>query len=182
MIRTQRGPEGQRVTRLRMRRARFGATTAGVMLWAGAANWLGAQAVSQEREASVEVRTEWLESQRAYPGTTYLQNPVYAARAASVAQAFRASAGAFPITSWRSVGPFGFLTSGFYGSSPNPDGGRIRAVAIHPTNPNIVYAGAASGGVWRSLNGGATWTPLTDAQCSLNTGSIAIDRVDPRSV
>jgi hypothetical protein len=178
--RTRRGLAGQRVARACKRRATAGVITA--LLWAAAANWLGAQAVKQEREASIEVRTEWLESQRAYPGTAYLQNPVYAARAAAVAQGFRSSAGAFPITSWRAVGPFGFLTSGFYGSSPNPDGGRIRAVAIHPTNPNIVYAGSASGGVWRTVNGGATWTPLTDAQCSLNTGSIAIDPVDPRII
>ena len=80
------------------------------------------------------------------------------------------------------MGPFGFQTSGFYGSSPNADGGRIRAIAIHPTNPSIVYAGSASGGVWRTTNGGATWTPLTDNQCSLNTGSIAIDPVNPNIV
>ena len=164
-------------------RSRMQLATTALMLCAAAVRVLGAQGVPQEREASVEVRIEWMERQRAYPGTAYLQNPIYAARAATVvAQGVRASSGAFPITTWRAIGPFGFLTSGFYGSSPNPDGGRIRAVAIHPTNPSIVYAGAASGGVWRSLNGGATWTPLTDAQCSLNTGSIAIDPVDPRIV
>lgn len=143
---------------------------------------LQAQADSNVREASNEERTAWIEQQRAYPYATYLQNPVYAARAAALATAPRANSGVLPITSWRSVGPFGFQTSGFYGSSPNTDGGRIKTVAIHPTNPSILFAGSASGGVWRSTNGGATWSPRTDTQCSLNTGAIALDPVDPTIV
>ena len=145
--------------------------------------------VEEQREAGFEVRREWMESVRAYPFGEYTQNPVYAARAAAFGAAFRAparatagAASSMLVPPWRSVGPFGFQTSGFYGSSPNADGGRIRAIAIHPTNPSIVYAGSASGGVWRTNNGGATWTPLTDTQCSLNTGSIAIDPVNPNIV
>ena len=140
--------------------------------------------VEEQREAGFEVRREWMEKLRAYPYGEYTQNPVYAARAA----AFRAPASAksgvssILVAPWRSIGPFGFQTSGFYGSSPNADGGRIRAIAIHPTNPSIIFAGSASGGVWRTTNGGATWTPLTDNQCSLNTGSIAIDPVNPSIV
>lgn len=147
----------------------------------------GAQ-VEEQREAGFDVRREWMEKLRAYPFGEYTQNPVYAARAAAVS-ALRAPSSvksgalsSIQVAPWRSVGPFGFQTSGFYGSSPNADGGRIRAIAIHPTNPSIVYAGSASGGVWRTTNGGATWTPLTDNQCSLNTGSIAIDPVNPSIV
>ena len=146
----------------------------------------GAQAqVVEVREAGFEVRREWMEQLRAYPFGEYTQNPVYAARVSAVSATrgagFRTPSGqaSMQMAPWRSVGPFGFQTSGFYGSSPNADGGRIRAIAIHPTNPSIVYAGSASGGVWRTVNGGATWTPLTDNQCSLNTGSIAIDPVNP---
>ncbi len=141
--------------------------------------------VEEQREADFEVRREWMERLRAYPFGEYTQNPVYAARATSLRAPASMRSGAqfnMPVAPWRSVGPFGFQTSGFYGSSPNADGGRIRAIAIHPTNPSIVYAGAASGGVWRTTNGGATWTPLTDNQCSLNTGSIALDPVNPNIV
>ena len=138
--------------------------------------------VEEQREASFEVRREWMEQQRAYPFDSYTQNPVYAARAAALSRTagFRTQGAA--VAPWRAVGPFGFQTSGYFGSSPNADGGRIRAIAIHPTNPSIVYAGAASGGVWRTANGGATWTPLTDTQCSLNSGSIALDPVNPEIV
>ena len=53
--------------------------------------------------------------------------------------------------------------------------GRVTAIAVDPTNSGIVYLGAAEGGVWKTTDGGATWTPLTDSQPSLAVGSIAID-------
>src|SRR5438105_4658478 len=37
--------------------------------------------------------------------------------------------------------------------------GRVRALAVHPTDPTIVYAGVASGGVFKSIDGGETWSP-----------------------
>jgi hypothetical protein len=53
---------------------------------------------------------------------------------------------------------------------------------VHPANPNIVYVGAAQGGVYRSLDGGATWTPLMDSALSLAIGAITIDPLDPTRV
>ncbi|OYT68209.1 MAG: hypothetical protein CFK48_12425, partial [Armatimonadetes bacterium CP1_7O] len=40
--------------------------------------------------------------------------------------------------------------------------GRVNAVAYDPVNPNVYYIGAPQGGVWKTTDGGATWTPLTD--------------------
>jgi hypothetical protein len=156
-----------------MRRVRVRSALAATAALLGAFDTIAAQ--GEVREAGFEVRNEWFESQRAYPFAEYRQNAVAAVRAMP---AMRTS-GSMVVTPWRSLGPFGFQTSGYYGSSPSPDGGRIRTVAIHPTNPSIIYAGSASGGVWRTTNGGASWTPLTDFQCTLTTGSIAIDPVDP---
>jgi photosystem II stability/assembly factor-like uncharacterized protein len=48
-------------------------------------------------------------------------------------------------------------------------------LAVDPTNASIVYLGGAQGGVWKSIDAGATWTPKTDSQASLTIGSIAID-------
>jgi photosystem II stability/assembly factor-like uncharacterized protein len=53
--------------------------------------------------------------------------------------------------------------------------GRLNSIAIDPTNTNIIYAAGATGGVWKTTNGGTSWTPLTDTQCSTAMGSIAID-------
>lgn len=57
--------------------------------------------------------------------------------------------------------------------------GRLTAIAVHPTNPNVIYVGGAQGGVWKTTNGGANWTPLTDRECSLAMGWIVLDPVDP---
>ena len=84
---------------------------------------------------------------------------------------------------WTSVGPRGFyMDNGFYGSLPQLESGRAPALAFHPTDRFTLYAGTASGGVWKSTNEGASWVPLTDTECSLVTGSIAIDPVNPEIV
>ena len=60
--------------------------------------------------------------------------------------------------------------------------GRLTAIAVHPTIPTTIYAGGAQGGVWKTVNGGSSWTPLTDDQCSLAIGSIVIDQAAPNIV
>ncbi|MBM3961554.1 MAG: hypothetical protein FJ306_06590, partial [Planctomycetes bacterium] len=57
-------------------------------------------------------------------------------------------------------------------------GGRIGAVAGVPGDPTTVWAGAASGGVWKSTDGGVRFTPVFDEQDCASIGAIAID---PRS-
>jgi hypothetical protein len=57
----------------------------------------------------------------------------------------------------------------------NPVSGRVSAIEVDPTDPNKVYAGAAQGGVYRSLDGGATWAPLMDNALSLAIGALALD-------
>lgn len=76
-----------------------------------------------------------------------------------------------------------------YGPSPIPDGttidrtdptsGRTISLAVHPANSLIVYAGTAGGGLYRSIDGGSTWTSLFDMAASLAIGSLAISPVDP---
>ena len=74
---------------------------------------------------------------------------------------------------WRVLGPDRTDSWGAWTS------GRVSAIAIHPRNPDIVYIGAAQGGVWRTDNAGGSWRPLTDNECSLAMGSIAVDPVNP---
>ncbi|MYK65528.1 MAG: hypothetical protein F4022_03560 [Gemmatimonadetes bacterium] len=74
---------------------------------------------------------------------------------------------------WRALGPDRVNTNGVFTA------GRVSTIAIHPTDMNILYAGGAQGGVWKSDDAGANWRPLTDHECSLAMGSIAIDPVNP---
>ena len=61
---------------------------------------------------------------------------------------------------------------------PGNIGGRTRSLLINPTNPNVMYAGAVAGGVWRTTDSGATWFPLTDLAANLAVSSLAMDPND----
>jgi uncharacterized protein (TIGR03437 family) len=64
----------------------------------------------------------------------------------------------------------------------SPTSGRVNSIAIDPRDTNVIYIGAAEGGVWKTTDGGASWKPLTDTQPSLATGAIAIDPSNPDTV
>lgn len=65
---------------------------------------------------------------------------------------------------------------------PSGMSGRIVAIDAVHSNPNIIYLGAASGGVWKTINGGNEWEPVFDEQPLLNIGSIAIQQSNPSVV
>ena len=60
--------------------------------------------------------------------------------------------------------------------------GRATAVVVDPTNSNKIYLGTAQGGVWRSLDGGATWTPIFDNAQSLAIGALALAPSSPTTL
>ncbi len=63
-----------------------------------------------------------------------------------------------------------------------PSGNRMIAIAGVPGDPNTYYAGAASGGVWKSVDGGIHWTPIFDGQDAQSIGSLAIAPSDSNIV
>ena len=69
---------------------------------------------------------------------------------------------------WRLVGPF--------------RGGRVEAVTGIPGNPYVFYFGAVAGGVWKTTNGGASWTPIFDKEPNPSIGAIAIAPSDPNVI
>jgi photosystem II stability/assembly factor-like uncharacterized protein len=60
--------------------------------------------------------------------------------------------------------------------------GRITAIDAVNSNPDIIYAGAASGGVWLSTSGGVTWESIFDKESTLSIGAIAIQQDNPSVV
>ncbi|MGB6719106.1 MAG: hypothetical protein WBE47_19330, partial [Candidatus Acidiferrales bacterium] len=61
-------------------------------------------------------------------------------------------------------------------------GNRVSAVAGVPGDPNTYYAGAASGGLWKSSDGGNRWDPIFDKEPVAAIGSIAVAASDPNVV
>ncbi|NJO56565.1 MAG: hypothetical protein HC834_09795, partial [Rhodospirillales bacterium] len=53
--------------------------------------------------------------------------------------------------------------------------GRVSALAVHPSDENVLYLGTASGGLWKTTNGGTGWSSIFDATGTQTIGSLAID-------
>jgi photosystem II stability/assembly factor-like uncharacterized protein len=60
--------------------------------------------------------------------------------------------------------------------------GRTTGLAADPTNANVIYLAASNGGVWKTTDGGTTWTPLTDDQPNLVMGAIAVAPSSPNVI
>jgi photosystem II stability/assembly factor-like uncharacterized protein len=60
--------------------------------------------------------------------------------------------------------------------------GRVGDIAIDPKKPDTWYVAVASGGVWKTVNGGTTWTPLFDKESSFSIGCVTIDPRDSNIV
>ena len=67
------------------------------------------------------------------------------------------------------------LHTGWTSLGPGNIGGRTRSLVIHPTNPNIMWAGSVGGGVWRTDNGGQNWSPVNDLMANLAVTCLVID-------
>lgn len=76
---------------------------------------------------------------------------------------------------WTSLGPFN-VPSGYDGYRGL---GRVNALAFHPTDVNTIWAGAPSGGLWVTHNGGNTWSTYTDGLPTLGVSAIVVNYNNP---
>ena len=77
----------------------------------------------------------------------------------------------FSTEQWSSLGP---------NKAPADFGiGRVNCITFDPTNNNIVWLGTPDGGLWKSMNGGNTWTSNTDWLPNIGVADIAIDSLNP---
>jgi photosystem II stability/assembly factor-like uncharacterized protein len=61
-------------------------------------------------------------------------------------------------------------------------GGRITALAVVPTKPSTMYVAAASGGLWKTINQGNTWTPVFDNQSTASLGDVVVSASNPEII
>jgi len=76
----------------------------------------------------------------------------------------------------------GISPGGWTWIGPGNIGGRTRALLIHPTNQNVIYAATVGGGVWRTTNGGATWSALTGFSANLASCTMAMHPANPNTI
>ena len=67
---------------------------------------------------------------------------------------------------FRSIGPAGMS-------------GRVTAIDVDPRDERVIYAGSASGGLWKSQNAGQSWTPIWDEQPNPSIGAVRVDPSNP---
>ncbi len=66
----------------------------------------------------------------------------------------------------------------FRSIGPGVESGRVMSIAVNPKKKSEFYVGVASGGVWKTVNDGTTWTPLFDGQGSYSIGWVELDPND----
>ena len=77
---------------------------------------------------------------------------------------------------WSILGP---IPKPFNGTGQPNGNGRLNCIAFHPTDPNVIYVGAPSGGLWKSNNNGLTWTEYSNGLTRLGVSSIVINPSNP---
>jgi photosystem II stability/assembly factor-like uncharacterized protein len=65
---------------------------------------------------------------------------------------------------------------------PAINSGRVVDFAVHPDAHQIIYAATASGGLWKTVNGGITWNPIFDKEKSYSIGCVTLDPSNPNVV
>ncbi|MEJ7863381.1 MAG: BACON domain-containing carbohydrate-binding protein, partial [Pyrinomonadaceae bacterium] len=136
--------------------------------------------IEDEFEGDKEERKNWFLSQRMYPFSelpaqarrkAWSNRPRKAAEGAAEGNSPETAALEAAATSWTPIGPA--PTSSKFPNNWGITSGRINAIAVSPSDSQLILIGAATGGIWRSTDGGNTFTATSDNHVDLAVGSIA---------
>jgi len=105
-------------------------------------------------------RARFENQQRSYPFKSYPVGKRFGTLIEVLNMKFAVNMNDLPV--WQAIGPGNV-------------GGRLNAIAVDPIDDNTLYVGGVSSGVWKTINGGNSWTPLTDDLPSLSIGALAVD-------
>jgi immune inhibitor InhA-like protein len=117
--------------------------------------------------ADLRDRRAWYEMSLLYAPFESLPPPNWRAKALADGKAI--AKGLLAGYSWTSLGPTNYQVGG-----SDLAQGRASCLWVHPTNANFIFAGFADGGVWKTTDGGGSWTPISDFEVSTSIGSIDV--------
>jgi hypothetical protein len=92
------------------------------------------------------------------------------------------SGGAVARSAGNSLAKSGALASDWQALGPGNIGGRTRGLLIHPTTPNIMWAGSVAGGIWKTTDGGSSWVPKADLVVNIAVNSLILDPRNPNNM
>ncbi|MEN8163908.1 MAG: glycosyl hydrolase [Acidobacteriota bacterium] len=124
--------------------------------------WIEDRGREEQRTLEINAPNQWFFQQRAFPQNRI---PLKTWRQAREQALTHREAARWTAPSWTPRGPENI-------------GGRITDIAVDPSDDDIVYAGAAEGGVFKTTDGGLHWAPVFDDMPALSIGALAIDPSD----
>jgi hypothetical protein len=88
-----------------------------------------------------------------------------------------ASPNVAPTSNWEPIGPFANATP-----QSTRARGRVNIVHVDPSNPNTIYMGTPAGGIWKSMDAGINWQPMSDNLPQIGVSGIAVDYSNPNVI
>src|SRR5207253_9355280 len=122
---------------------------------------------NEPMQEDVEGRENWFWAQRMYPFNSL---PNDAREKAWESRPVDKGPHVEALT-WQSIGPVS-TNSGFFAQWGSTSG-RVSAIAVSPTNANLILVAGPTSGLWRSTDGGTDFTPVADNLTDVSIGSIA---------
>ncbi|MFN7939270.1 MAG: hypothetical protein U0R19_38450 [Bryobacteraceae bacterium] len=83
---------------------------------------------------------------------------------------------------WTPLGPLAIPNGQTYTIARVNVSGRVTGIAIDPTDTRRIYIGTAQGGVWKTVDAGVNWAPMSDNEASLAIGAVTLDPNDAQVV
>lgn len=120
-------------------------------------------------DKAIELRTQQLQDENGFiPVDGYTNAKAHIEEMMAVPQPEGYAAG-ITNASWSWIGPGNI-------------GGRVRSIVINPSDPNIMYAGSVSGGIWKTTDGAASWQIMDDFMANMAVATLVMDPTDPNTI